>query len=235
MSTTPRWGLPEIAAAEEAGYLTHNQALALIDALLHPSAIDMDLSEPPSGTSDGDCYIVAETASSDSDWAGLDDDLVVQVNGAWVALEVFDGVEVFVEDEGVHYVRTGGAWVLSGTTVYEIHGFKTGKPAAGEWILMHQFARAVQFLDDFDGAQGYTDTLPDSAESFNILKLTPGDSTPTTIGTMSFDESTADATFSTTSSGAEPFAIGDILIVEAPDPQDATLEDVVFTLQGVLV
>lgn len=52
--TTPRAGLPEIAAAQSQKHVTHNEALLQMDALLCCRILDRTLSAPPGSPADGD-------------------------------------------------------------------------------------------------------------------------------------------------------------------------------------
>lgn len=58
MSQTPRLGLAEIAQNQASKYVTHNEALATLDALVAPAVEDRDLDAPPSSPAEGALYIV---------------------------------------------------------------------------------------------------------------------------------------------------------------------------------
>src|SRR5215213_4910455 len=62
MTTTPHLALPLIAAAQAQKYVTHNEALFAVDALLHCAVKDKDLAAPPASPAEGDRYIIAGAA-----------------------------------------------------------------------------------------------------------------------------------------------------------------------------
>ena len=63
---TARLALPYILANQAQKEVTHNQALALLDALVHLAVQDRDLASPPASPADGACYLVAAGASTAS-------------------------------------------------------------------------------------------------------------------------------------------------------------------------
>ena len=58
MPTTPHLGLPLMAAAQAQKHVTHNEALALLDALVQCAVLDKDLATPPASPAEGARYIV---------------------------------------------------------------------------------------------------------------------------------------------------------------------------------
>lgn len=109
MSETPRLGLPEIAEAQASKYVTHNEALRRLDAAVNLTVQDRDLTSPPGSPSEGDAYIVADSATGD--WSGEDGNIAVYVNTAWAFIDPGEGWRCWVTDEHVDLVRRNGAWV----------------------------------------------------------------------------------------------------------------------------
>ena len=71
---------------------------------------------PPVSPSDGDRYIVCDSAGT-GDWAGLED-YVVEWNGtSWSGTEPNEGFASWVEDEDIVYIYNGTSWVKFGSTV----------------------------------------------------------------------------------------------------------------------
>ena len=52
--TTPRSGMPLLAAAQAQKHVTHNEALVQLDTLLYARVLDRDLTAPPSTPADGE-------------------------------------------------------------------------------------------------------------------------------------------------------------------------------------
>jgi hypothetical protein len=109
MTTTPRSGLPLLAAAQAQKHVTHNEALLQLDALSCARFLDRDLSAPPSSPADGDTYLVKATASGD--WTGQDGNVAYASDGSWRFAAPFPGLMAFVADESVFVVYTGSSWV----------------------------------------------------------------------------------------------------------------------------
>ncbi len=109
--TTPRLGLPYIAASQAQKHVTHNEALLLLDifAGIIP-AESRALTAPAGGESDGDAYILG--GSGTGDWAGFDEnDIAIMVDGAWRQISPSTGMLATVGDEGGIIVRwSGSAW-----------------------------------------------------------------------------------------------------------------------------
>ena len=70
MTDTPRLALPAIEAAQAQKHVTHNEALALLDALTHLAVESRALSAPPGQPGEGNSYIPAPGASGA--WSGWD-------------------------------------------------------------------------------------------------------------------------------------------------------------------
>ena len=107
--TTPRAGLPLLAAAQAQKHVTHNEALLQLDALAFARFLDRDLTAPPTSPADGDTYLVAAAATGD--WTGKDGQIAYAVDGAWRFAAPFTGLAAFVVDEAKLIVFTGAAWV----------------------------------------------------------------------------------------------------------------------------
>ena len=114
--------------------------------------------------------------------------------------------------------------VLPARPFYGIASFYDGAPEAGELLAMHTPAWVVEFPADLFGSQGHALTAPSSTADFLIKKG------GTLVATMRFSAGQNQATFLT--SAAFSLAAGDLLTVEAPAVQDASLAGISFTLSG---
>jgi hypothetical protein len=106
MDMTPRWALPLLFAGQAQKEIFHNEALVLIDALLHGRAESADLNAPPVAPLAGQCWIVAASASGA--WAGQAGAVAVWTGGGWRFLPPRAGLALDVADRG-HAMRHDGA------------------------------------------------------------------------------------------------------------------------------
>ena len=113
MPNSPLLALPYLASAQAQKHVTHNEALSLIDGLLHLSVISRSLSTPPGVVVDGDRYLVA--ASPTGDWLGQAGLVALRMEGAWRFLTPRKGWRLWVEAENLLLVFDGASWVGSST------------------------------------------------------------------------------------------------------------------------
>lgn len=106
--TTDRYSLPLLQAGQAQKELTHNEALALVDAMLHAQAESASLSAPPGGAVPGQCWIVATGGSAE--WAGHDGELACMTAGGWRFVAPRQGMRVAVTDDGQTYIYGASAW-----------------------------------------------------------------------------------------------------------------------------
>jgi hypothetical protein len=108
VENTPSLALPLIAAGQAQKHVTHNEALALLDALVQLAVIDRDLAVPPGHPEEGDRYLVAPDPSGA--WAGWAGRIARYQDGAWLSLVPRSGWLAFVVDEAEIYAFANGAW-----------------------------------------------------------------------------------------------------------------------------
>ncbi len=105
---TPRLSLPLIAAQQAQKHVTHNEALRDLDALVQATVKSRTRSEPPDSPQEGDCYIVAGSATGA--WAGQENAIAEFRNGGWVFHAPASGWLVFGEDEAAFFFFDGTTW-----------------------------------------------------------------------------------------------------------------------------
>ncbi len=108
MPETSALGLPLLVAEQAQKHVTHNEALAALDAIVQLAVLDRDLTAPPGSPSEGDRYIVGSAATGE--WAGRDGEIVAWQGGAWAFYAPKVGWRTWIEDEGVLLIWTGAAW-----------------------------------------------------------------------------------------------------------------------------
>jgi hypothetical protein len=106
--TTPRSGLPLLAAAQAQKHVTHNEALLELDALLYARLITRTLSAPPATSADGDTYLIKTGATGA--WVGQDGRIAYAFGGGWRFYAPFAGLVATVADESKQIVFGGAAW-----------------------------------------------------------------------------------------------------------------------------
>jgi hypothetical protein len=109
MANTTNLQLPLIDQNQSQKAVTHNVALASLDAIVHLAVIDDGLAAPPGTPADGDRYIVAPSASGA--WAGKDLQIAAWQNGAWSFYAPRSGWLAFVMSKSEAHLWTGASWV----------------------------------------------------------------------------------------------------------------------------
>jgi hypothetical protein len=91
-SATARLRLPLLFAAQAQKEVFHNEALARIDGLLHPSVLG-EAEHPPETNKDGDSWLVGPTASGA--WSGQQGRLAMRQSGQWLFADPVEGMRIF--------------------------------------------------------------------------------------------------------------------------------------------
>jgi Protein of unknown function (DUF2793) len=108
MEETANLKLPFIMPSQAQKHVTHNEALAILDAVVQLSVLDCDLTFPPGIPGEGDRHIVA--AGSTDAWAGHDGEIAAWQDGGWIFLAPRPGWLAWVRDEGALYCFEGPDW-----------------------------------------------------------------------------------------------------------------------------
>lgn len=108
MSSTARLDLPHIAASQAQKHVTHNDALEIIDALVHLAVESRSLSEPPPAPEAGARYLVP--AGAGGAWSGQDGAVAAVDGEAWAYHQPQAGWRAFVRDEAQLILFDGSAW-----------------------------------------------------------------------------------------------------------------------------
>lgn len=127
MSNSVRLGLPFLAAGQAQKEVTHNEALALIDAGLHASAAAAGVNVPPPTPAAGQCWIVGSAPTGA--WADQAGALACWTDGGWRFLPPQEGMAVWLIGEQLWCVHEASGW-----TTGELRGAKlmiAGEPVVG--------------------------------------------------------------------------------------------------------
>ena len=105
---TPLLELPYILPAQAQKHVTHNEAIARLDALTQLAVEDRTRTVPPDTPPEGARHIVA--AGATAAWDGQDGKVAVLVNGGWVFLAPRPGWRAYVVAEAAMLVYDGAQW-----------------------------------------------------------------------------------------------------------------------------
>lgn len=106
--TTPHLGLPLLAAAQAQKHVTHNEALAGLDALVHLAVKERDRQAAPGMPTEGDRYLLG--ADPSGAFAGHSGEIALYDQGVWRFFKPRRGWRVFVEAEDSILVFDGAQW-----------------------------------------------------------------------------------------------------------------------------
>lgn len=108
MEKTEILKLPYIMPSQAQKHVTHNEALRQLDATIQLSVVSNTETVPPSAPDPGACYIVAPNATGA--WAGLDNNVLAYLDGAWATLIPNKGWLAYIQSEELFRVWTGAVW-----------------------------------------------------------------------------------------------------------------------------
>lgn len=115
MESTANLNLPYIMPQQAQKHLTHNEALAMLDAVVQLAILDRGLTAPPDDPAEGDRYIPASGATGA--WSGHDDEIALFLDGGWRFIAPGHGFTAWAisEDTALHW--DGSAWVAVSPTL----------------------------------------------------------------------------------------------------------------------
>ncbi|WP_338424757.1 DUF2793 domain-containing protein [Sphingopyxis kveilinensis] len=106
---TPRLGLPLLAVAQAQKEVTHNEALIVLDALVHAAVEAGPIAAPPMAPAEGQCWIVGSVATGG--WAGQDGTIALWTAGGWRFVDPREGMQVIRLADRARIRYEGGAWI----------------------------------------------------------------------------------------------------------------------------
>lgn len=108
MEASPRWALPLLFAGQAQKEIFHNEALILIDAMLHGQVESADIGEVPGDPAIGQCWIVAEAAGGV--WTGKEGYIACWSEGGWRFIAPREGTRMQVSDRNHAMIHDGSQW-----------------------------------------------------------------------------------------------------------------------------
>lgn len=112
MDETTRWALPLLASGQAQKEVTHNEAVAAIDRLLHLAVVSRSVSTPPGTATPGDSYIIA--AAPTGAWSGAAGQLASFDGAGWTVTSPKSGCLAWVADEQQFAVFSSAGWLVGG-------------------------------------------------------------------------------------------------------------------------
>ena len=108
MDQTPNLKMPYILPSQAQKHVTHNEALRLLDAVVHLSVRSRVWTGAPETPASGDRYLVAAPASGS--WVGKEGTIASFIDGGWLFVVPTVGWQAYVEDEAQLLVFDGTLW-----------------------------------------------------------------------------------------------------------------------------
>ena len=109
-------GLPELEPAQTQKYLTVNQALQRLDALVNLTVFNRTQSSPPTSPSPGDRYIVGPAATGA--FANQENRVALLLGSNWIFFTPSEGWRAYDQTENRHIAFNGTSWIV--TDVQEV-------------------------------------------------------------------------------------------------------------------
>lgn len=241
---SPILAIPEIAETQNNKYLTHNDAVAWLEAMANDIFTNTSVGASPVTLSElqatqyfiyrlggltGNQNLVFPSEINGNNakrvFCVRNEDAVDNVT---VKASTGTGATVVLAPGSTMFIAQNfeDMWALSVINSYDVAFYVAGEPGDGAIIGAFVATRPFTLFDDFAGSRGHCAVNPTATAVFDVQK------NGSSIGSVSISTGGA-FTFATTGGGAS-FAAGDRLTIVAPSPQDTTLADVAISFFGLL-
>lgn len=107
--TTPRLALPMIQPGQAQKEVFHNEAIALLDGLLHPAVEAVGLDTPPASPAIGQCWIVGGAPTGD--WSGQIGVMACYGSGGWRFTQPVPGMLAWSLQDLRWVWHDGNSWI----------------------------------------------------------------------------------------------------------------------------
>ena len=175
MSNTPLLALPEISESQSGKYITHNEAVNLIEALV-TRVISRTNGGPPPSPSEGDTYIVDSTTG---DWSTASiNDIAHYFSGGWNFITPVQGIDIYCIGDSGRIYYTGSSWTLLYTHKVDFSVDISHQDYVGEFDTLNctQNTQGFGGALRFDGSGDLVDVDNSSASTMpcSVLALENG-------------------------------------------------------------
>ena len=110
--------LPYIMANQAQKHITHNEALRMIDALLHLAVAQVGLTVAPSNPQPGERYVIGAAATGE--WAGHDAEIAAWQDGGWAFYVPLSGWVIYALDQQSLMAFDGTQWESIGSELAQL-------------------------------------------------------------------------------------------------------------------
>ncbi|SEM74716.1 Protein of unknown function [Sphingomonas gellani] len=107
--TTARFSMSMLQAGQAQKELTHNEALAVIDTVLHAKVVSDSVTNPPSDPEAGQCWIVPAIATGV--WQTRGNMIASWTQGGWHYVAPVEGMLVWNQAVALHSRWHDGRWI----------------------------------------------------------------------------------------------------------------------------
>lgn len=145
-TATARHALPNLFVGQSQKEITHNEALARIDALLHP-VIEAELATPPTpsvAADDGKCWLIASSATGL--WSGKERQIARWSAGSWRFLRPVEGTALCDKNSGKRRFYIDGLWTAPAAIADPAGGAVIDVEARAALVAILQHLRAVRAI-----------------------------------------------------------------------------------------
>ena len=113
MTTTARYGITDMVAAQSSPEVVYNAAVDLLDALVGGELQARSQAAPPGSPNEGEIWHIG---TGTGDFSGQDGDLAIYLGGGWVYVTPPTGTALFDATTGAPVWWDGTQWVDSAGT-----------------------------------------------------------------------------------------------------------------------
>lgn len=139
---TARHRLPLLAVSQAQKEITHNEALVLVDALLHP-VVEAELAAPPSPavTDIGKCWLIGQVPTGP--WQGKAAQIALWIGGGWRYVVPQSGMRLRLLSEQADKIWSGSGWSNAPTIADPSGGGIIDVEARATIALLLQYFRLI--------------------------------------------------------------------------------------------
>lgn len=161
--TSARFALPFLQPGQAQKEMFHNEALAIVDAVLHPVVRTVGDDTPPLAPEQGQCWIIG--AAPTGDWAGQGGRIAAWTAGGWRFAAPVSGMAAWLVDANVWALYDGSAWRVGLLPATALH--IDGQQVVGEQQAAIVDPKGGSTVDD--EARGAISTILGALRSHGLI------------------------------------------------------------------